>query len=318
MTCDKATSLPLRDGEKKPKRIFELDFIRGIAVFLMILIHGCYTFGYGYEAMMGFEGEAPSWIEGMSTFFEFVFLSVTQPNGALSGGVNSSFALAGYNLHTNLYCLEIFFSGVFMLLSGISCAFSKSNMSRSVKLCYLAILVTIALDSISYTGIIEIHIWFGILNSMSIGLLIYSLFDLFFKEWWQDLLLALPLIALNGFVTLNAHSHGYMERINPQNAKDFGDCVYNLIGLMLGKFRYGDDYFSPLNVTIVILLGSAIGKTLYKERKSILPDSFPTKWGKPIAFMGRHSLLIYVTHQIVIYVIMIVMMLSLGAKIKGL
>ncbi len=318
MSGDKAMSLPLRIQEKKSKRIFEIDFIRGIAVFLMILIHGCYTFGYGYEAMMEFEGGAPEWIEGGSTFFEFIFLSVTQPNGALSGGITSSFAIAGYNLHTNLYCLEVFFSGAFMLLSGISCAFSKSNMSRSVDLCYLAILATIALDSISYTGLIDIHIWFGILNSMSIGLLLYSCFDLFFKEWWHDLLLALPLIVLNAFVVLSAHSNGYMDRIDPKSAKDFGDCLYNLIGLLLGRFRYGDDYFSPLNVTIVILLGAAIGKTLYKNKKSILPDDFPTKWGMPLAFIGRHSLLIYVTHQVAIYIIMIVMTLSLGAKIKGL
>lgn len=308
--------LPLR-SKKKKERVFEVDFCRGVAIVLMVLIHACYALGYGATALFYWPSHAPEWILKSEVFFQFIFLSITQPDGAASG-TSSLYHMYGYNMNTNLFCLEVFFAGLFIFLCGISCSFSRSNHKRAIQLSYVSILLTITLETIStFVPGFSFHIWFGILNSLSFALVVYCVFDHFCKEYWKHLLFVIPLFLINAYVLLKAFPNNVMAYYSPTSSRDFASWAYDWGGLLVGRHRFGDDYFSPFLVTLVLFLGGIVGKTLYKDKKSVFPRDFPTKWANGFLFFGRHTLLIYLVHQVLIFLVMGIVFLSLGARIKG-
>jgi len=298
--------LPLR--KKNPsKRIFEVDVLRGVAIFLMVLVHVSYTIGIGWSYLLKAPSSgAPAWISSTQSFFKFVFISICTPAGTLNWRVS------GYNEATVLYSLEAIFAGMFMFLCGISCAFSKLNLKRSFQLFFVANALSFILEFADLLLGINIHIWLGILNSLSLALLLYTLFDHFFKKWWQSYLVAILLAIINGFIIFYAYQGRNDLASLSWNPKTFAEWLTNWGSLLVGLVRYGDDYFSPLLVTNVVFLGATVGKTLYRNRKSLTPDYFPKKWAKPFLFLGRHTLVIYVLHQVLTYIIIILVLLPFG------
>lgn len=313
----KAFLLPTRFPIPKAPRVFEVDFLRGLAIFLMVLIHGCYSLGYWAYTTFFFPNHAtPEWVLETEHFFYFVFCAITQPQGAsVSGWLLSG---TGYNLNTNLFCLEVFFAGAFMFLSGISCSFSKNNFKRGRDLLLLASLMTIGLEAGDAFFGLGIHIICGILHALAFAILVYAAFDHFFPKWWQHALFVIPLLALNIAVLWTAfHETGVLTSIHPaKDIKTMSDWWSAFFDLLIGKRRYGDDYFTPVLVTLVLFLGGIVGKAFYPNKKSLLPSYFPTKWATPIIVIGKYTLYIYLFHQIVILGIVAIVMLSLGAKIR--
>ena len=50
----------------------------------------------------------------------------------------------------------------------------------------------------------------------------------------------------------------------------------------------------------MFLIGAAIGRLFYRDRQSLLPQGWTkplTLWGRPLLFLGRHPLTVYVVHQ---------------------
>lgn len=313
---------PLRSfsrKEKKGERIIEIDFLRGFSLTLMVLVHLAWAIGFVPSDFFGLSfTEGPLWIQETSKFFRSVFIAIVTPNG-----VNVSQIVHNY-LYPNiisLYCLEAIFSGLFVFLSGISCAFSKNNFERGFKLFFLANLMSISLEIYSdivcgagntplYGG--GTHIWCGILHAISIGIMLYSLFEHFFKKWWQTYIAAIVLSILACITVYFGYKDtGDLISITPV-VDNAGDFFKNMFFLFTGLRGYGDDYFSPLLVTAVIFFGATLGKTIYKKKKSILPRSFKTGWMKPFAFMGRHSLIIYLTHTFIAMGLVSLVLMCMG------
>jgi uncharacterized membrane protein len=263
-----AYEMPLRKKVNR-ERVFEIDFLRGFDIFLMLLLHFCYDL-----SAINLFFKAPStgalpWVEGMRSFGASVFLMIDIGE---------------------LFSLEFFFSGLFMFLSGISCSFSHSNFTRAIKLSYVALLMTLALEFADrFTGL-NVHIYLGILHSLAIAMLLYSFVDHFWKSFWVDygvgifftILLAVTLYLSNGPL-------------------DWADLtgVFPKDGwkLLVGMARAGDDYFSPMLTCALMFLGAVVGKTVYHSRKPLTPAWFPKKWATPILFLGQHSLEAYILHQ---------------------
>ena len=133
--------------KEKRGRVFEIDFLRGVAITLMVLLHFCYTFGYGPKDFYGTKiGQEPEWYVGLARFFRFVFCSITQSKGS---AVIDWGDRALMNTHTNLHCLEVFWSGMFMFLAGVSCTLSKNNAKRGVQIFLVANLLSLVLEVMS-------------------------------------------------------------------------------------------------------------------------------------------------------------------------
>ena len=73
-----------------------------------------------------------------------------------------------------LNALEPFFAGIFILLCGVSCRFSHSNLRRGALLSGVALLltaVTWCLEHLLRMG--SVTVWFGILHFLGIAILFY-------------------------------------------------------------------------------------------------------------------------------------------------
>ncbi len=90
---------------KNPDRIWEIDFLRGLAIILMVGYHLLYDLGdfVGLKKFLGFSTDltTPAWLLAQN-----------------------------------------FFAGLFIILSGISTTFSRNNLRRFLKFLFVAILIT--------------------------------------------------------------------------------------------------------------------------------------------------------------------------------
>lgn len=295
----KTSTIPLRFPPKAKERVFEVDFLRGFDIVLMILCH----FMFDLAAIPNFfvppEGEPVAYVQKISSFGWQMFSTIEW----------------GY-----LYVLEFFFAGLFMFISGISCAFSHSNLDRSLKLAIVSVLMSIVLEGADlFIPGFDVHIWCGILQAMAIAMLIYSLVDFLFKDYRADFALAIFFILLLGWTILKVNGalivpEATMPRYNIQYhpAESLTDRWQILFGLK----SYGDDYFPPIMTLALFFLGATVGKTLYKDKKSILPSYLPKKWAKPILWVGSHTLEIYILHQPLLYVILYLIVAPAGYHIN--
>lgn len=292
---------------KKRERIFEVDFLRGFDIILMVAVHFCYAASSMGVISLVFDRNSVNngTIEAMNKFCSYVFSAIVFPSGAQDPICYLNF-------------LEIFFSGLFVFLSGISCSFTKNNTKRAFQLAYFSTLMTIALIAVSVIAkdafgmgsdtAPAICIICGILQSISIALLIYSLVDHFFPKFYQTFLFA---IAFSVIAIVTSYFY-----VNPDTRHMYtASLPDDWWTLLLGTKRYGDDYFSPTQITAALFLGASFGKLFYREKKSLLPP-FPKTWAKPILFLGRHSLLIYIVHQPFMYLFLFLLYLSMGYKVQ--
>ena len=208
-----------------------------------------------------------------------------------------------------------------MFLSGISSTFSHGNIKRGIQLGIFSVLMTIFLETIDLFLPLHVHIYMGILHALAIGMIIYGLVDFFFKNKWVDFGMGV-LFAVAVIITT------YISyEMSPGNNRPYIDLTSNLVTLatsskwdqswklFFGLAAAGDDYFSPLLTTCLMFLGAALGKLLYPAKKSLIKKDFPTTWAKPILFLGRHSLYVYILHQVVFIVVIFLFLLPFGYRI---
>ena len=70
------------------------------------------------------------------------------------------------------------------------------------------------------------------------------------------------------------------------------------------------DYLPLFTYIIALPLGALFARHFYKNKESILPRK---NWEKPICFLGCHTLIIYVAHEVIFTLIF----MGLGAIIHG-
>jgi uncharacterized membrane protein len=290
-------ALALRQKPAKKERIFEIDFLRGFDLFLMILAHFTFIGGAAGWFFTLKEGlSKPGYVQAMENFLYPIFK-----------------ALEGTPGSPNLYFLEFIFSSLFMVLSGISCSFAKDNLQRAIKLAYVALGLSLLLEAanwlLPFPNGHEYHLYMGILNALSLALILYSVFDHFLSSWIADVIAGS--VCLIGYLVTTYLANGpYPSNMVLANMPE--DWWKVILGLAFA----GDDCFSLFQTLTFVFFGGAIGKTLYKNKKSILPASFPKKWAIPFTWMGRHSLVIFLLHFPALYLLLLAIMAPGGYYFK--
>ena len=212
-------------------RVTELDFLRGIALIIMVYFHT---------------------IRSMHEIFGYQVSYTT----------------------TAMFYIGNFAAILFIFISGISFSFSRNPYKRIILLTGISLI----LSAVTYMYDSALFIKFGIIHFFAVS----SLLAILFKKTNKYILILIGiLVILAGFrvtqTTVNVH---YLFFLGFTNASFQSTDYYPLIP------RFG-----------VYLLGMSMAKWVYKDKKSIIWNRLNLK---PVNFVGRHTLAIYLFHQPII------------------
>ena len=177
--------------------------------------------------------------------------------------------------------LHYFFAGLFILLSGVSSNFSRSNVKRGLKALAVSLGITLV------TWFIDMPILFGVLHLLGVCMLLYGLTQGFWQSLNEKAAWFVPALSIIGILATARLVNGYPTTI-PH---------LWMFGLVTPDF-YSSDYFPLLPWMFVFLLGTWAGRYV---REGKLPRWFYETKAPHLAAVGRQALLIYVAHQPVLY-----------------
>lgn len=248
-------------GRMTRRRIWELDFIRGFCVTMMILDHLLYDLGYVFFSQWFDAADADNPIYTVCYFAGHLY----------------------WDHPLRLIIRALILAG-FIGSCGISCSLSRSNLKRGLKLLLVALAlsaVTAGLDRVMDSR--SFFISFGVLHMLAVSILVYAGLRRFGM---------LPCLLLGAIIVLL----GWL--VHPELSQS--DCFFLYI-LGLSDKGLSADYFPLIPYLGWFLVGAAVGGRLYKNKRSFFPDKGKSRVWKPFLWLGRHALLVYVLHQPAIY-----------------
>ena len=201
----------------------------------------------------------------------------------------------GLYANMGLILFQACIAGVFIFLSGLSSELSRNNLRRGV-VCFAC---GAALTLFTFLFMKEYLIQFGILHLLGLSMILYSVL--------QPLVQKIPPAAgliLFGLLFLFTYGApqgyvgipGVVHILLPRSWYTASPYLFPL-GFPHPSF-WSSDYFSLLPWFFLFLAGACLGRPA-KERR--LPAFCYRSRLRPLAFVGRHTLLIYLAHQPVIY-----------------
>lgn len=181
--------------------------------------------------------------------------------------------------------LQPLFASVFIVLCGVSSNFSKSNLKRG------AITLAVAMCITLVTTIMDMPINFGVLHLLSVCMLLYGFTRKLFEKINGMLLLVIC-------IALAIISSYCVNNIDVQSGNLW------ILGWQGDFVSY--DYFPLFPWVFVFLAGTAIGRYIARGR---FPQWFYNAKIPVLPAIGRHSLIIYIAHQPVLYALTLVISL---------
>ena len=256
---------------EKNRRAFELDALRGLALFMMILHHMIFDFRY-VLAINVFVFQESIW-----------FNDIVRP----------------------------IFVGVFVVVSGICCQFSRNNLKRSVKLLLISLGFSAAMAIYSIISGNEYYVFINVLHLLTVGTFLYGLYALWeikdaekrkrkdpdaklTSDRGEIVLLLFSVILIFSDQLINVYS----LKIQSYWLLPLGFLPKDYIGM--------GDFLPMLPWLGFFFAGVIISRIGYHSKKTIIPNSprAVIQISQPFEFMGRNSLLIYLVHQPVLLAIL--------------
>lgn len=246
-------------------RAWELDFLRGIALIMMLFMHTSWDFRYEFGV------DIFSYLEA-DWFWSFVHPVIV-----------------------------VLFVGV----SGICSTFSRNNAKRGLKILAATLALNIGTLIIYKVTGIPCLIIFNVLSVLTCGIFLYALIAFIEKKTKANPNVTNLIMGLAGLyiVIVGCNIH-YMD-----NASD--SLFFLPVGFDIAGTPPMADYMPLFPWLGVFLLGCVIGRTCYKDKKTLFAGKgkVMSAVARPVEFIGRHSLIIYLAHQPVIYGLLFVIFL---------
>lgn len=184
------------------------------------------------------------------------------------------------------------FVGTLIMLAGISCNLSRSNIKRGVKTLLCGMLVSVVMLVVMPAS----KVYFGILHLLGVSMLLYGMTAKMMEKIPAS-------VGFLGFLLIHMLTLGvydgylgwpglFMVEV-PQVPK-------NLFFFILG-FKTGHgagDHWAVIPWMFLFFAGAFLGG-YFKEEK--VPKWFEKNPVPPLAFIGRKTLIIYLVHQPLIY-----------------
>lgn len=298
----------LTKENKKRKRVWEIDFARGLAIILMVLDHLMWNI---YDFTYKFFDVNVSFLNGGFT------LNLPNENGiSLPSFLYSYMQVGGwyYNWDVRVAFRQVILI-LFFIICGISFNFSKNNIKRGLILLGCGIGVTILTGIAVGLDIVSLKssfIPFGVLSCYgAIILLVYFIKWLTLKlsknniKIWYFVSFLICLVSIFLTIFYKVGDINYM--FNPENPKQMFIAI---LGSIFGFSIWGGDFFPLFPYITYFLIGEFIGNTVYKNKESIFKNE--PKITKPITFVGRYTIWVYIAHIPLITLIHCILYWSAG------
>ena len=256
------------------KRIHEIDFIRGALIALVLFDH----------LMCDIMSYSPGWYDAHQIqFFKFLMEASDFYWHCLARDIIRFFALFG-----------------FTFISGVSCAFSRNNWSRAGQM--LLVFAVLAVGSnvaerMDLLNGITLRIDFNVIGVLAWSTLFYCFAQ---NKSWRSILVG-ALIAFFMFWVVVP----YLASL-PGMTNTYGDINTAPYYVPMESDVYAPPLWEPAGQAdwmplfpymCFFFLGALFSYFFYmKKKKSLLPRF---NWERPVCFLGRHSLLFYLGHQVV-------------------
>ena len=174
--------------------------------------------------------------------------------------------------------LHYVFAGLFIVLSGVSSRFSRSNVKRGIKVLSAALAITLV------TYFMEMPIRFGVLHLLGFCMVFYGVTH----KLWDGA----PRVFALGVTAAMTAATALLTYFVPLDTKYLWMFGWTYPGF------YSADYFPIFPWLFVFLFGTVLGAYIKEGRfpkrfYEVSPPFFPA--------VGRHALIIYLLHQPVLY-----------------
>ncbi|MBQ3049928.1 MAG: DUF1624 domain-containing protein [Oscillospiraceae bacterium] len=198
-----------------------------------------------------------------------------------------------------VYILHVIFAALFVLISGASCRFSRSNLKRGA-LCFVCGMVITLVTGVVMPRSIVV---FGILHLLGICMMLFALLQPALDKLSPPVGTAIfgVLSVLTFRVDRGFFGIPWLWEVRLPAALYSTEFLFPF-GFPSENFFSGD-YFPLLPWLFVFITGAYIGIYL-KERRC--PKFFFDLHSKPLALIGQNTLIIYMLHQPVIYALLYV------------
>lgn len=242
--------------KKDKSRVWEIDALRGALILLVAMDHVFFDLFY---------------------FFDFK----TQ-----FGLRIQNFALSYYNGNLRATSHDAIVS-LFLIISGISAAFTRNHIYRAFKMIFVAVAITFFTSLIDKFSISDYNstVWFGIIHCLAACMLIFAFLKMI-KFPSVLILIAAILSLLAGYYFIN-------EPVTT-NSNFLIIFIYNT------RYYISADYFPILPYLGWFLIGALLSEVIYKEKKTLINAENLFLY-KPLCFCGRHSLAVYILSQILAF-----------------
>lgn len=185
-------------------------------------------------------------------------------------------------------------SWTFLALAGVMCSYSKNNLKRAFKYGAVAVAIWVA----TTVAAVDVPISFGIIFCMAASTLVYSALQ---KCKLQPIGVVSGLIFILFFSLTLRLSSGHLSLLGNAVAVPkelYSNEWFSWLGFPGPKFSSGD-YYPLLPYSLMYLAGASLGPRI----RSSIPVAVKNIGCKPLEFIGRHALEVYVLHQPILLLI---------------
>lgn len=260
MTAARKLSEQNSHNETTRKRAFELDLLRGFAIFMMILHH------FAFDLRFIFQYNVFGFIDGTCNWF-WAFL-------------------------------HPFFILIFVMISGICCQFSRNNFKRALKLGLIAIAFSVVTITADHFLMLGCAIYFNVLHLLTLATLLFAIFDAIeqkktgSRDSRQGTMVLFLIVA--AFFLLQHALPFYQFTLPYKWSFILGlEPDPKVIMPVMG------DEMPIIPWVGVFFVGVLIGRFVYQSKETLFPNApkaFLTAT-RPLEWIGKHSLLVYLIHQ---------------------
>lgn len=242
------------------KRIHEIDLIRGFLIILVIMDHLFWCFKSYNYSWYVASGYQNGFFEGMYKVFNFYWTSTARE-------VVRVFALFG-----------------FCFVSGVSSAFSKNNWIRAAEMLVVFAIVAVGSNLLDASPLLNrqvTRIDFNVIGVLAWSTLFYCFTQ---NKTWRSILIGLLLSFLICWYVIP-----WLEKTPLRGA--YAPPLWAPEGQA--------DYMPLFPYMTFFFMGALFSYFVYAPtRQSIV--KVKGDWERPICFLGRHTLIIYLGHQFIL------------------